>query len=229
MTGGWEREGGHYRSGLNSIPVIERYRAFPDDFYLLLVGIGGIMASMPNIDATGATSLAFHTHPFILEHDPNSGDHGLAWFGSSLNAGAYLHEHPDLGTLCFMCDVAGELPAAVTLTPRDTYHVRAYLAPIGLWLVAEAGMLANVTLAAGAGSVTVVFEPSAVVAAAAGMATAPYNLLRLRIEQAAPDVRPYSFTLTAPAGASVVRGAYAFPPAADASAPTTATIAVTHA
>ena len=228
VAGGWEREGGHYRSGLNSIPVIERYRAHPDDFWLLLVGVAGVMSSMPNIDAAGATSMAFHTHPFIMEHDPNSGDHGLAWFGSSLNAGSYLHVHADLGTLCFMCDAAGALPGPVTITPRDTYHVRAFLAPLGLWLVAEAGMLHNVTLAAGSQSVTVVFEPAAVAAAAAGMATPPYTNLRLRVEQAAPSDRPFAFHLTAPAGAQILRGAYEFAPAQGGGV-TTAVIAVSPA
>ena len=32
--GGWEREGGHYRAGLNSIPLLE-FRRNPDDVYLL--------------------------------------------------------------------------------------------------------------------------------------------------------------------------------------------------
>jgi hypothetical protein len=229
VTGGFEREGGHYRSGLNSIPVIERYRAHPDDFYLLLVGVGGVCASMPNIDADGAPSMAFHTHPFIMEHDPNSGDHGLAWFGSSLNAASYLHGHADLGTLCFLCDADGALPGAVTLTPRDTYHVRAYLEPVGLWLVAEAGLLANVSLAAGAATVTVVFKPSTAAAAAAGMPAAPYHALRLRLEQAAPTDRPFAFSLTAPAGAQLVRGAYEFAPNPDANGVTTAIIAVSKA
>ena len=229
VTGGWEREGGHYRSGLNSIPVIERYRAHPDDFHLLLVGVAGVMAPMPNIDAAGAPSMAFHTHPFIMQHDPNSGDHGLGWFGSSLNAGAYLHAHATLGTLCFMCDAAGALPGAVTVTPRDTYHIRAYLAPVGLWLVAEAGAFANITLDMAAGTVVVDFESSAAAAAAAGTPAAPYDLLRLRFEQAAPTERAFAFALTAPAGAVLVRGAYAFPPNSDNGATTRAVIAVSAA
>lgn len=40
VTGGWEREGQHYRAGLNAIPLIERFRAFPDEFYLLEVAMG---------------------------------------------------------------------------------------------------------------------------------------------------------------------------------------------
>jgi len=37
VNGGWEREAGHYRAGLNSIPVIERFRTHPDEWFLLEV------------------------------------------------------------------------------------------------------------------------------------------------------------------------------------------------
>lgn len=224
VTGGCEREGGHYRAGLNSIPVIERYRRNPDDFYLLQTGVAGIMAVMPNIDANGAPSMAFHTHPFINDHDPNSGDHGLGWFGSSLNAGAYLHAHPRLGWLCFMCDLLTESDTLVAIAPRDTYRRRVYLAPVGLWAVAETGLLANVTMDLNARTVTIVFEPSAVAAAAAGMQAAPYAFLRLRFEQAAPGARPYAFSLTEPQGATLVRDAMQFAPAVGGGA-TTAVLA----
>lgn len=65
VTGGWEREGGHYRAGLNSIPLVERFRLHPDDLYLLHVGLGGVAAVLPNFDASGAPSMAFHTYPFV--------------------------------------------------------------------------------------------------------------------------------------------------------------------
>ena len=90
VTGGWEREGGHYRAGLNSIPLLERFRRNPDDVYLLEVGIGGVSAVLPNIDPDGAPSMAFHTYPFVSEHDPRSGDYGLAFFGHAMGAGSYL-------------------------------------------------------------------------------------------------------------------------------------------
>lgn len=45
---------------------------------------------MTNIDETGAPSMMFHSSPFILEHDPNSGDFGLGFFGHSLETGAYI-------------------------------------------------------------------------------------------------------------------------------------------
>ena len=227
VTGGWEREGGHYRSGLNSIPVIERYRAHPDDVYLLIVGVAGILACLPNIDAQGAPSMAFHSHPFIHAHDPNSGDHGLAFFGSSLNAASYLHNHSTLGLLCFMCDAA-PTGSSVVVTPRDTYHVRAFIEPLGLWLVAEAGRFASFTVGpttGPSGAVTVSFESQADSASAAGSPTAPYRSLRLRVEASAPDTRPFSFSMS---DASVVRGAYEFAPNPDVHGETVATVSWTR-
>ena len=89
VRGGWEREGGHYRAGLNSIPLAERYRSHPDDFYLLEVALGGMTSVLGNIDASGAPSMAFHLYPFMLEYDPYSGDHGLGFFGHAMNVGSY--------------------------------------------------------------------------------------------------------------------------------------------
>ena len=221
VTGGWEREGGHYRSGLNSIPVIERYRAHPDDFHLLRAGIAGMTACLPNIDAAGAPSMAFHTHPFIMDHDPNSGDHGLAYFGHALNSGAYLHNDSVLGLLCFLCDAAPAANGSVAVTPRDSFRVRAYFEPLGLWLVAEAGRFALLTLSGAggaAGTVAVAFESQADAAAAAGAPRAPYAALRLRVEAPAPAARRFAFT--PPAGAAFVRGAWEFPPNADEGAQT---------
>lgn len=225
VTGGWEREGGHYRSGLNSIPVIERYRLHPDDFYLLLVGVGGIMAPLPNINEVGAPSMAFHTHPFIMEHDPNSGDHGLGFFGSTLNAGSYLHNHTSLGPLCFMCDITSAPSAtATTFVPRDMYHRRAFLEPIGLWIVSEAGRFVSVTLDTTAHTVTVEMESVDDAGEGAGMpGKAPFTSFRLRVEASAPVDRPFQFAWQAPSDGQVVRGAYSFAPNA---IPTATTMAV---
>ena len=228
VTGGWEREGGHYRAGLNSIPVIEQYRRHPDDFYLLQVGVAGISAPLPNIDASGAPSMAFHTHPFIMQHDPNSGDHGLGYFGSALNSAAYLHNHSSLGLLCFLCDLAPTAPGApALLLPRDAFHRQAYLEPLGLWLVAEAGTLLSVALDSAGGRVEVTLASSNEAGAAAGLGGgggAPYDALRLRVEAAAPEDRPFAFEWAQPPGAALLRGAYEFPPNADPALPTLAVI-----
>ena len=42
---GWGRAGRCYRSGLNMIPLIEWYRAHPDDSALLQIAMGAIVAS----------------------------------------------------------------------------------------------------------------------------------------------------------------------------------------
>ena len=226
VTGGWEREGGHYRSGLNSIPVIERYRSHPDDFTLLTTGIAGNMAPLPNIDASGAPSMAFHTHPFIMAHDPYSGDHGLGFFGHALNAGAYVHAHPELGLLCFMCDtIRGSTATNMTILPKDGFRVRAFIEPVGLWLVAEAGRIASVAYDRDAATVTITMESSVAAAVAAGTASVPYDALRVRVEATAPTSRFFDFKWNSPP-ASVVRGAYEFAPNADDTAPTVAVLAV---
>lgn len=147
VRGGWEREGGHYRAGLNSIPLAERFRAYPDELYLLEVAMGGMTGVLGNIDADGAPSMAFHLYPFMLEYDPYSGDHGLGFFGHAMNVGAYAVAHPALGWLCFLCALEPAAPAAAeayTLTPLDSLKVRVYVAPLGLWLVLQTGTLRSV-------------------------------------------------------------------------------------
>jgi len=106
-------------------------------------------------------------HPFILEHDPNSGDHGLAFFGASLNTGAYLVNHPVFGWVCFLCSVHVDqvaLPgktatgAVVVVRPADLYHKRVYLEPIGLWMVALSGMFSSVEMDLPGRQVIVLFD-----------------------------------------------------------------------
>lgn len=294
VTGGSEREGGHYRAGLNALPLLERYRGDPDDIYLLHIGIGGITNMLPNVDADGAPSMAFHTHPFVMEHDPNrwesmpvcrgaqamtwpaclrpfgncetlprrivpafssqhlklpnllrcslcmtsrlicmicSGDWGLAFFGHTLVTGSYLVNHTVLGFTCFLCDAStpSASPAtAVTVTPRDSFHTRVYIEPLGLHLLALTGVISNVTVDWASQSVTVVFEapgqpsqewngeleaaaPRAsemVLARPLDLAASPFSNFRLLVEAAAPATRPFTFDVTSPAGAQVVRGAW---------------------
>ena len=65
VEGGWEREGGHHRAGLNAIPLIERFRAHPDDIFLLEVAMGGMTDTgvLSNIDSDGAASMGYHCYP----------------------------------------------------------------------------------------------------------------------------------------------------------------------
>lgn len=155
VRGGWEREGNHYRAGLNSIPLAERFRSHPDELYLLECAMGGITGVLGTIDADGAPSMAFHTYPFMLEYDPHTGDSGLGFFGHSMNVGAYsIPNHPRFGSLCYLCahtaakggrhaDRGGSTPRLTpsgglsgdyALVPHDSFHRRAYLADLGLWV-----------------------------------------------------------------------------------------------
>eukprot|EP00965_Chrysotila_dentata_P046046 1530218-Pleurochrysis_carterae.AAC.1 len=64
------------------IPLIEWYRAFPDEIFVLEIAMGAITGQMANVDAaTGAPSMMFHAVPHMLEFDPHSGDFGLGFFG----------------------------------------------------------------------------------------------------------------------------------------------------
>lgn len=175
VTGGWEREGGHYRAGLNSIPLLEEYRRRPDDVYLLHVGLGGVASVMPNIDHTGAPSMGFHTYPFVSEHDPRSGDYGLAFFGHAMGTGAYLVRDAELGVLCYLCDAielqssrngatslrprahlqlrpkssaaaSGVAPMHVAVVPRDSFRQRLYVGALGLDVRLRTGKLHNATV-----------------------------------------------------------------------------------
>jgi len=97
-TGASDRGMMHYRAGLNMIPLIEWYRANPDEgVFLLEVAMGAISGQMANIDADGATSMMFHVVPHVMDFDPHSGDYGLGFFGNALEGGAYYVKHESLG------------------------------------------------------------------------------------------------------------------------------------
>jgi hypothetical protein len=238
MTG-WEREGGHYRAGLNSVPLVERFRAHPDDLYLLHVGLGGVTNVLPNVDETGAPSMCFHTNPWIMDQDPNSGDWGLAFFGSTQGAGGYLVNNSVLGWTCHLCDAiaapaaGGAASSPVTVVPRDTFHARVYVEPLGLDLRAWAGAFSNVTVDFTSRTVTVNLEapgsPSAIAAHNAELARAaprpsegvlavpfaasasPFDSFRVSVDAAAPAARPFTFSLVSPSSATLVRGAWQWP------------------
>ncbi|KAL3907316.1 MAG: hypothetical protein SGPRY_010213, partial [Prymnesium sp.] len=88
-TGASDRGQMHYRAGLNMIPLIEWYRAHPDDLLLLEISMGAITGQMANIDADGATSMMWHALPHVMDFDPHSGDYGLGFFGNALESGSY--------------------------------------------------------------------------------------------------------------------------------------------
>ena len=141
----------HYRSGLNMIPLIEWYRANPDDTFLLEISMGAMAGQLTNIDKDGATSMMWHAEPYIMEHDPHSGDYGLGFFGHSLESGAYYVMDKTLGEVCYLCDLAavtslGAVVGGVVVTPTDSYRRRVFVEPLGLYIVAQAGTFATLAI-----------------------------------------------------------------------------------
>jgi len=201
VLAGWEREGQHYRAGLNAIPVLERFRSYPTDFYLLETSMGAVTGTLCNIDATGAPSMGYHTHPFIQDYDPNSGDYGLAFFGQSLITGSYLYQHPDLGWLCYLCDVTSATSTLVTFVPRDPFHRRVYIASTGLWIISLAGTIETVTLDLSKNQVSLVFPPPS---------QSAFSNYVLQLFNPAVSL-PHTFRITSPSGVVNQRGSYFVP------------------
>src|SRR5579862_410614 len=147
-----ERQLHHYGSGLNAIPLLAEYREHPDDFYLLRVGYGGTMGALTDIDQEGFAAAAFHGFPDMLEPDPYSGDYGPNFFGHAWNTATYIVNHPEFGWIAFGGNIAtrGKI---VTVTPRDSFRARVYIAPLGLWLTLDAGTFERIEVNSKTGEV----------------------------------------------------------------------------
>ena len=149
-----ERQLHHYGSGLNAIPVLAEYREHPGDFYLLRVGYGGTMGTLTDIDREGFLAPAFHSCPDMLKFDPLSGDNGPNFFGHAFNTATYIVHHPEFGWVAFggNARVDGH---AVKVAPLDSFRLRVYVAPSGLWLTLDAGKFESVEVDAKTGAVRV--------------------------------------------------------------------------
>jgi len=169
-----ERQLHHYGSGLNAIPVLSEFRDHPYDLYLLRIGYAGQMGAIANIDQEGFASAAFHSFPDTLKPDPLSGDYAQNFFGHALNTATYLVKDPEFGWQAFGGNV--QISAAnVTVTPLDSFRMRVYLVPLGLWLTLDAGQFERVELNPRTGHVRVWLAP----------ASAFTPVARLRVEQPA--------------------------------------------
>ena len=215
----------HYRAGLNQIPLAEWYRRHPDDRTALEVSVGAQSGQMGNIDVkSGAPSIYYHAYPHIMEFDAYSGDYGLGFFGSSLEAGATLVVDADLGPLCYLCDLTvkfadagsgggggGSSSSVYQVRPRDAYRQRVYLEPLGVYLQADAGNFASVELDLSARQIQVSFTDPAVTPAG----VQSYDVLRLRCDKVSqPDAkRPgHNFRVSSPTTKVVKsRGAFEIP------------------
>lgn len=154
-----ERQLHHYGSGINAIPLLSEYREHPDDFYLLRVGYGGTMGALTDIDQEGFASAAFHSFPDMLKFDPYSGDYGPNFFGHALNTATYIVHHPEFGWLAFggNIKVTGD---TIQATPLDSFRMRVYVAPFGLWLMLDAGEFESVEVNSKTGAVRIGLSPA---------------------------------------------------------------------
>ena len=154
-----ERQLHHYGSGINAIPLLAAYRERPDDFYLLRVGYGGTMGALTDIDQEGFASAAFHAFPDMLKFDPYSGDYGPNFFGHALNTATYIVHHPEFGWLAFggNIKVSGD---KIQVTPLDSFRMRVYVAPLGLWLTLDGGEFDGVEVNAKTGVVRIGLAPA---------------------------------------------------------------------
>ncbi|MBB5353150.1 hypothetical protein HNR46_003404 [Haloferula luteola] len=184
-----ERQIHHYGSSLNAIPVLSEYREHPDDLYLLRVGYAGTMAPLSNIDREGFASAAFHSFPDTLKWDAYSGDYGPAFFGHAIDTATYLIQHPEFGWQAFGGNLS-ESDGWVHLQPKDSFRMRVYLAPLGLWLTLDAGAFESVEFQPTTGIVKLTVTPG----------TVPTSKARLCIEQPAQldGVGAYSPTTELP-------------------------------
>jgi hypothetical protein len=169
-----ERQLHHYGSGINAIPVLAAYRERPEDFYLLRVGYGGTMGALTDIDQQGFASCAFHAFPDMLEFDPYTADNGPNFFGHAMNTATYIVHHAEFGWLAFGGNIRVE-GSTIKVTPLDSFRMRVYVAPLGLWLTLDAGKFEAVELNPEGGKVRVALAPT----------TESTRTARLRIEQPA--------------------------------------------
>jgi len=193
-----ERQLHHYGSGINAIPVLARYREQPDDFYLLRVGYGGTMGAITNIDQEGFASAAFHAFPDTLKFDPLSGDYGPNFFGHAMNSATYVVHHPEFGWLAFGGNLKVDGNKAI-VTPLDSFRMRIYLAPAGLWLTLDSGNFEAVELNSGTGVMRIGLSAT----------TQFTHTARLRVEQ--PAKQKSAGTYRPVKSFSLERGAYVVP------------------
>lgn len=106
---GTERCLHHYGAPLNSIPVLDAYRASPDDTYLLTVGIGAVTGTLTAIVNNGSSTMAWHGAANLLVQDPTNCDYGVGFYGHARNVGMFVvsQDKAPVGLssmACYLCD-----------------------------------------------------------------------------------------------------------------------------
>ncbi|KIY52678.1 hypothetical protein FISHEDRAFT_63653 [Fistulina hepatica ATCC 64428] len=137
-----ERQIHHYGSGLNALPLLERYQAVPSDDYLLRVGYSGMLGPLTNVDEGGFASAAFHSFAQTLAWDAYSGDYGPNFSGHSMGTGMFLIEDALFGWQAFG-GIATTSDGTVHVEVRDSVRRRVYIAPLGTLFALDAGAFVN--------------------------------------------------------------------------------------
>ena len=153
-----ERQLHHYGSTINAIPLLDSFRRNPDDTYLLRVGYGGMMGGLTNIHEDGFASAAFHSFPDYMEFDPYTGDYGSSFFGHAFAIGSYLINDATFGWQGFGGLTKVTNNNTVTITPKDAFRNRVYIAPAKVWLTLDAGKFSAVTWHSDTGEITVTLD-----------------------------------------------------------------------
>ncbi|OTA24527.1 hypothetical protein BTJ68_11296 [Hortaea werneckii EXF-2000] len=158
-----ERQIHHYGSGLNALALLDNYRQAADPestkaIYDLRVGYGGIQGPLSNIDAGGFGSMAFHSYPDTLRWDAYSGDYGPNFLGHVLGAATYLLNHPIFGWISFGGNVHQDNGSIVVVEPRDMLRKRIFVAPVGLWVTIDAGVISSFSYDLGSREVELCIE-----------------------------------------------------------------------
>jgi hypothetical protein len=154
-----ERQLHHYGSGINAIPLLHEYRLHPDDLYLLRVGYGGTMGPLTDINQEGYAGTAWHGFPDLLKVDGITGDYGPNFFGHAFDTATYIVDPPDFGWLAFGGNIRAE-GEHVKVTPLDSFRMRVFIAPLGLWLTLDAGRFESVELNSKTGVVRLGLAPA---------------------------------------------------------------------
>jgi hypothetical protein len=117
-----------------------------------------------------------------LKHDGISGDYAQNFFGYAINTATYFLRMREFGWQVFGGAFAAN-GTRLTVTPRDAFRTRVYLAPVGLWLTLDAGTFARIEFDSATNQVRAALGPSD--------PFAPVARLRLELPARVPGIAAY--------------------------------------
>lgn len=155
----FERQVHHYASPLNAVPLLESYmRTKNASFYDLRLGFAGWSGALTNVNAEGFGSQAFHAWPDTLKWDGYSSDYGAGLTGHMVYSICILADHPDFGLVAMGGNLEHQFDGKTKVLPRDTVRRRIYVAPLGLHVRAESGIVTEFTYDAANQALSASFE-----------------------------------------------------------------------